>query len=82
MIFGTLQFVEVDGHVSSPFGASSGVVQGSNLGPLLFIIFFHDVVDYIVCGKFIFAGDLKLVNVISSVTDCFDLQSNLDNLTN
>ena len=36
---GRTQSVSIDGHVSTPLDVVSGVVQGSNLGPLLFILF-------------------------------------------
>ena len=74
------QFVEYGGYISSAFYVKSGVAQGSNLGPLLFIVFFNDVVKYLRCCKFIFADDLKVGNIIRTHADCLELQDDVDSL--
>nr|VZH97772.1 unnamed protein product [Spirometra erinaceieuropaei] len=38
----------------------SGVPQGSVLGPILFLIYVHDYLDYVSCEKVLFADDLKM----------------------
>ena len=58
MIMGRRQFVEYGGFKSFEFIVNSGIVQGSNLGPLLFVIFFNDVVKHLNCKCFIYADDL------------------------
>lgn len=74
------QYVEVRGFKSAPFFTNSGVIQGSTLGPLLFILFINDVVDRFDCRVFLYADDLKIVNVIHSIDDCYKLQKDLNSL--
>lgn len=76
------QFVIYNGFKSSIFTASSGVPQGSNLGPLLFLLFVNDLCSEIDCQKLLFADDLKIFQSISSVDDCIVLQSELDKVQN
>ena len=78
MIIGRKQYVEYGGCKSFEIEVNSGVAQGSNLGPLLFTIFFNDVVTNLQTKSFIYADDLKIVNIIKSVHDCLKLQSSLD----
>ncbi|XP_037045741.1 uncharacterized protein LOC119081106 [Bradysia coprophila] len=73
------QFVRVMGHVSESFEVTSGLPQGSHLGPLLFILYFDDVTKILVkadCG--VFADDLKLYHAVSSLADAVDLQKDID----
>ena len=62
------QSVLIDGHLSQYRPVISGVVQGSQIGPLLFIIFVNDIVDLLeepsVCK--LFADDIKLYSRIES----------------
>lgn len=65
--------------VSSAFSSTSGVPQGSNLGPLLFTLFFNDVAALLgIKCKLVYADDLKLYVVVNSVEDCHRLQALLN----
>ncbi|CAB4029413.1 Hypothetical predicted protein, partial [Paramuricea clavata] len=76
------QRVVVDGVASTWSPVTSGVPQGSILGPLLFVIFINDLPDVVQNGTetALYADDTKLHNTISSTDDCKCLQQSLTNL--
>ena len=77
------QFVKFNNVVSYRFIASSGVPQGSILGPLLFVMFVNDISDYIKHAKFLlYADDLKLYLTIKAIEDTHLLQSDLQGISN
>ncbi|CAB4006426.1 Hypothetical predicted protein, partial [Paramuricea clavata] len=76
---GRTQRVVVDGVASAWSSVTSGVPQGSILGPVLFIIFINDLPDIIHNGTEIalFADDTKIHRHIISTRDCESLQHSL-----
>ena len=76
-----LQLVSVNGHHSNTLPVTSGVPQGSILGPLLFLVFINDLPALAKSAKLLlFADDTKCVKTISDHSDCTRLQTDLDSL--
>lgn len=73
-------FVKIGCHKSESFRTTSGVPQGSHLGPLIFIIFVNDLCTYLESCKLMYADDLKLYRIVTSVLDCVALQSDVQRL--
>ncbi|GBM10082.1 putative RNA-directed DNA polymerase from transposon BS [Araneus ventricosus] len=72
-------YVDFYNAVSREFSGTSGVPQGSNLGPLLFILFINDLISVFKYSEcLLFADDLKLFSSMSSNLDAVLLQSDLD----
>lgn len=75
---------DVDGHHSSFRSISSGVPQGSVLGPLLFILFYRDLPCVISAPSAMFADDTLLYDRCSGADKsqpCCRLQKDLTNLS-
>ena len=58
----------------------SGVLQGSVLGPILFLIYTNDLEDDISSKVLKFADDTKVFRKVTNVTDKQSLQDNLNKL--
>ena len=58
---GRKQLVNVNGRFSELGNVTCGVPQGSILGPLLFIIYFSDIVQSVNCDLFLYADDSTLL---------------------
>ena len=79
---GRVQSVRVNKSLSTPKPVTSGVPQGSILGPLLFLIYINDLPDSIFYSTcFSFADDLKLY-FIEQNKDLSLLQIDLNGLQN
>ena len=74
--------VTVNGSSSVWAAVTSGIPQGSVLGPLLFLIYVNDLPDWIKTEINMFADDTKLWNKITGPNDCIKLQKDLDSLQN
>lgn len=79
---GRCQRVSLNGFKSESFAVTSGVPQGSHLGPLLFIIYINDIKT---CFKYsqilLYADDLKIFRPVTSLSDCSLMQKDLDSLS-
>ena len=70
--------VYIDGIYSEIFKPTSGVPQGSILGPLLFILFFDDICKELKSSNILlYADDAKIYKKITCFQDCEDLQKDL-----
>lgn len=77
------QIVKIKNFTSNPIAVTSGVAQGSHLGPLFFILFINDLAQEIKYSKFtFFADDGKLYKCIKTLTDRNELQIDFDSLVN
>jgi retron-type reverse transcriptase len=69
------QIVKVGSSFSDKTSVTSGVPQGSVLGPLLFLIFINDLANRVKSKVRLFADDCIVYSDINSVQDSRILQS-------
>ena len=74
------QQVVVDGESSKPAPVTSGVPQGTVLGPLLFLVYINDLPKEVNSTSRLFADDCLLYRIIRSEADTIKLQEDLDRL--
>ena len=77
---GRTQQVVLDGTTSSAAPVTSGVPQGTVLGPLLIIVYINDLPSCVKSSARFFADESLLNRRINSSTDAKALQEDLDNL--
>ena len=79
---GRQQCVAIGNHISDMLPVSSGVPQGSTLGPLLFLIYVNDISSEVNFSHiFLFADDTKCCKDIVGDSDCLLLQKDLNALS-
>jgi hypothetical protein len=66
-LFNRQQFVSYNGFSSFLYHSTSGIPQGSNLGPLLFICFINDLPSALTCGSLLYADDNKMYSTINNL---------------
>ena len=75
------QIVKVKGYSSTPIKVHLGVPQGSHFGPILFNIFINDIKGVLLYSHILlYADDIKIYRVISSVFDVHLLQEDLSKI--
>ena len=72
------QRVNINGKYSETRPVTSGIPQGSVLGPILFIIYINDLPDQVNSYLKIFADDTKFFRLITDIIDRQDLQHDLN----
>ena len=76
------QRVVINGTNSNYVNVTSGVPQGSVLGPILFLIYVNDLDDNIISNISKFADDTKLSTPAYSKDNCDALQEDLNSILN
>jgi retron-type reverse transcriptase len=71
------QQVSINGETSNQKEVTSGIPQGSVLGPILFVIYINDLPEAVESAAYLFADDTKIFRVINSLDDQHILQNDL-----
>ena len=74
------QRVCVGGSSSEVVDVTSGIPQGTVLGPVLFLLYVNDLPDAISSSLYMFADDTKLFRTIKGELDVTELQKDLNEL--
>ena len=60
---------------------SSGIPQGSVLGPVLFVVYVNAMVESVADSElYLFADDAKIYHIINNEQDSLELHSDLDRM--
>lgn len=72
------QLVTVGESMSGWKPVTSGIPQGSVLGPLLFVLFINDMPDVVKSAMKLFADDTKIYRALKAISDHGSLQSDIN----
>lgn len=75
------QFVAINNYLSNPVLVTSGIPQGSVLGPLVFLIYINDLPSHVSSNIRMFADDCVIYRAIFDSHNQTALQKDLDNIT-
>lgn len=81
-LFDRYFFVKHGNFLSIEHPVPSGVIQGSNIGPLLFVLFFDDIKNVITGNFEMYADDLKVSHYVSDSDDADLLQNDINSIVN
>ena len=79
-VFSRSQQVVVNGQISQSADVLSGVLQGSVLGPMLFLMYINDIAEGVTSQMRMFADDSIVYRQIHTPADHFRLASDLNKL--
>lgn len=78
---GRQQFIHINKFKSDSYTNCSGIPQGSNLGPLLFLLFVNDIANVVEkSSMLLYADDIKIYRPIVNECDCISLQVDVNML--
>ena len=78
---GRKQVVVVNGTKSDAIPVSSGVPQGSVIGPTLFVLFINDLPEHAQSSVKMFANDTKMYAPVPDLSACEWIQDDIDSFT-
>jgi len=74
------QRVAIKGTLSGELPVTSGVPQGSVLGPTLFLVYINDLPTCVNCNVSLYADDTLLYSVVNTIEDSNHFQTNINAL--
>ena len=74
------QRLVINGQYSTWSNVTSGIPQGSVLGPLVFVIYINDLPDTVLSQVFLFADDTKMYRQIQDASDRHTFQEDISKL--